>query len=72
MSGAPGAGNSWTVTVRKNGASTAVTCSVTNPNLTCTDTTHSVAFAAGDLLDILVVGISTPTTARITWVATYS
>jgi hypothetical protein len=69
---APGNGNTWTVTVRKNGVNTAVTCTITNPNLTCTDTTHSVAFAAGDDIDVLIFGTSTPSAARLTWVATYN
>ena len=68
----PGGGKSWTITVRKNGASTTVTCTVSNPNTTCSDSTHTTAFAAGDLLDVLIVGSGTPVTARMTWVANFS
>ena len=72
LSVAPGAGNTWTITVRKNAVSTTSTCTVSNPNLTCTDTTHTVAFAVGDLIDVLIFGTSAPTTARMTWVANFS
>ena len=48
----PGNGNSWTFTINKNGKGTAVTCPVTNNNNSCTDSTHSVSFAAGDLLSL--------------------
>lgn len=72
ISVAPGAGNSWTITARKNGASTTVTCTIANPNTTCSDTTHTAAFAVGDTINVLIVGTSAPTTARMTWVANFS
>jgi hypothetical protein len=72
INNAPGAGNSWTITVRKNGASTSVTCTISNPNTSCTDTTHSVTFAASDSLSLLVAGASGPTAARMSWVANFS
>jgi hypothetical protein len=49
---APGAGNSATITIRKNGSSTALTCTVHGTATTCTDTADSVTFADGDLLSI--------------------
>jgi hypothetical protein len=50
---APGAGGSATVTIRKNGASTGLTCTVADLATTCSNTTDAVAFASGDLLSIL-------------------
>lgn len=55
----PASGRSWTLTVRKNGADTAVTCTINNPNTSCSDTTHSVAFAAGDFIAVAITA-STP------------
>lgn len=43
------------LTWRKNGASQTVTCTITNPSTTCSDTTHSFTFAAADTLDIQAV-----------------
>jgi hypothetical protein len=47
-------GASYTFTVRVNGASPAgtLTCTITGATSSCSDTTHSVAFAAGDLVAI--------------------
>jgi hypothetical protein len=41
-----------TWTLRKNGVDTALTCTITSttPNATCTDFTHTVTFADGDML----------------------
>lgn len=61
-----GAATTWTVTVRKNAADTAVTCALTNVRAG-SDTTHSVAFAAGDLCAIKAVPTSTPGGAYLNW-----
>ena len=55
------------LTWRKNGSPTAVTCTITNPATTCSDTTHSFTFAAGDALDIQAVFTGTITATPI-WV----
>ncbi len=50
---APGAGKSYTYTVQKNGADTALTVQISGTSpLTQTDSTHSVAFAAGDTISL--------------------
>ena len=36
--------------VEKNGASTAITCTVAKSSNTCSDNTHTVAFAASDTI----------------------
>lgn len=47
------AGGSDPVTVYVNGSATAVTCTIAAAATTCSDTTHSVAVAAGDRISIL-------------------
>jgi len=55
---APGAGHSATITVRKNGANTPLTCTVTDTATTCANSANSVAFGDGDLLSILYTEIN--------------
>lgn len=62
---APGSGKSRAFTVRKNGSDTAVTCTVSDLATTANDTSHSVSFAAGDLLSISGVPASTPASASV-------
>lgn len=50
--GSPGAGQTFTHTLRKNGADTALTCSNTAAATTASDTSHTVAVAAGDYISI--------------------
>lgn len=58
---APGAGTSYTMTVRKNGADTAITCQISGASATtCSDTTHSINVLPGDLIDIKTVPVGTP------------
>jgi hypothetical protein len=59
--------NSAVLTWRKNGSGQAVTCTITNPATTCSDTTHSFTFSAGDTLDIQAVLTGTITATPI-WV----
>jgi hypothetical protein len=68
----PGGPNSWTVTLRKNGASTSVTCTISGNATSCSDSTHSVSFSAGDTIDVMAVpnaGAAHATYAD--WHATY-
>ncbi len=45
----------FTYTLRKNGALQAISCQVSgNGSTTCSDTTHSVTYAAGDTIDVEV------------------
>lgn len=66
VSVAPGAGNSYTITLRDAGADKAVTCAISGASATtCSDTTHSFNVASGDLIDWKFVSagtiITTPT-----------
>lgn len=62
---APGGAATITFTLRKNGFDTVVTCTITGAAVTANDTTHSIAFVAGDLWDIKIVmgGGATSTTS---------
>lgn len=62
---APGAGNSWTNDVRLDLASEQ-TCSVADPDVTCTITTD-IAVAANECLSIGITGVSTPTASQVSW-----
>ncbi len=47
--------NSVTFTFRKNASDQTLTCTITNPSLTCADTAHSFTVAAGDVVAIKAV-----------------
>lgn len=64
-----GGTNSVVLTWRKNAAGQSVTCTITAPALTCSDTTHSFTFAASDTLDIQAVLTGTIAATPI-WVMT--
>jgi len=65
--------NSWTFTLRKNGASTAIACTISGTTATqCGDAANSVSFSAGDLLTIQIVPNSTPTASIGRWTARLS
>jgi hypothetical protein len=53
---APGAGKTDTFTIRKNGADTGLTVSISNTSLTGSTSGISVSFAAGDTYSLKVVG----------------
>lgn len=57
---APGGAASWTVTIMKNGVATALTCTISGSSTSAQDLTHSVSFAAGDLISIQWTPASTP------------
>lgn len=50
-----GTGNSMAIAWRKAGSTQTLTCTVTDPATTCSDTTHSFSVAQGDLIDIRLV-----------------
>jgi hypothetical protein len=65
LTAGPGTGQSATLTIRKNGVSTALACSVSGTGTTCTDTADSVTFSAGDLLSILYNETGAAASSRI-------
>jgi hypothetical protein len=54
LSAAPGSGNSVTFTIRKNGASTAVACSISGTATSCSDPNNATGFSTGDLLSVQI------------------
>jgi len=59
---APGAGKSWVFALRINGATTALSVTISDSALTARDTTHSVSIAAGDRVTLISTPTGTPTT----------
>jgi hypothetical protein len=72
LSAALGAGATLQVTFRDNGASTALTCTTASGGTSCTDTTHSVNIAKGDLIDLLLVSSGTVTAGVPQIIANYA
>ncbi len=71
--GTAGSGRSFTVTVRRNGAATTVTCAILDTATGCADTTNTATFAAGDLIAVHVAPSATAPTARaLRWTAQFS
>lgn len=67
-SGAPGAAKSYDLTIRKNKASTSLTCNITGAaQTTQIDKVNEVTFAAGDFIDIMSVPTGTPTARTFRW-----
>lgn len=58
---APVSAQTYTITLRKNGVDTALTCAMTAAATTCNDTNaaHAVAFAQGDLITMKLVTSAT-------------
>jgi len=67
LSPAPGAGKSRTFTLRKNGSSQTVTCTVADAATTANDTANSVSVAAGDVVSLTTTPTGTPADVYLTW-----
>jgi len=66
-------GASWTLTLRKNGVDTAINCTIAGATaLTCSDTTHSVVFVAGDLITVSEASTGNPSPTRGQWTAVFA
>jgi hypothetical protein len=71
LSTAPGSGDSYAFTVRRDPAgatppsSTGITCTVSDSNTTCEDSTHSQEYAAGDALSIQATESNNPNSASM-------
>jgi hypothetical protein len=60
-----------TLTLRKNGADTAITCTIVASNASCTDYTHTATFVDGDMLSIRYSESSSPS-ARVKYSFLYT
>ena len=72
VDGGTAAGKNWILTVRKNGANTSVTCTVVGPATTCSDSTHTASFNAGEDLSISIVASGGPGSKPMSWSAKYT
>jgi len=67
----PGAGQSATITIRKNGVDTALSCTISGIANTCTDATDSVTFSNGDMLSVLYSKTSSAAAAHVRFAFEY-
>jgi len=68
LQNAPGAGESYTFTLRVNGANSALTCAVTDANTSNEDLTHEVDVSVGDRVCLMVVpSVGGPATGHAWW-----
>lgn len=63
LSASLGTGTTLQVTLRDGGSGTALTCTTASAGTTCSDTTHSLNIALGDLVDFQIVATGTVTAA---------
>ena len=69
---APGTGQSATLSIRKNGSNSVLTCTVSGTSTTCTDAVDSVAFNNGDLLSILYTKTGSAAASRVRFAFEYN
>ena len=61
------------VAVRQNGANSSVVCTILETATTCSDTSHTVTFAVGDLISVGVApSVSNPNARAMHWTAQFS
>lgn len=65
LSVAPGSGKSRTFTVRKNQIDTTITCTISNTDTSCNDTTHTVNVVPTDTLSIKSTVSGIPTASAV-------
>lgn len=71
LTAAPGVGASYTLTLRVNGVSTALTCTVAGAATTCSDLVNSVVVAAGDRITLECSPTNNPAAASPRWGMTF-
>ena len=64
---APGAGKSWTVKIRKNGADSGISVVISDTATTGADLVNTVTVSPGDKIDVQVTPSGTPTASNIAW-----
>jgi hypothetical protein len=65
---APGAGQTYTFTLRTGGVDSSVTCQISGASaLACSDTTHSVSVTASSAIDVKMVSSSSAATTIVSW-----
>lgn len=69
---APGLGQSATITIRRNGTNTSLTCTVSGTATTCSNLVDSVVFNSGDLLSVLYTESNSAAASRIRFAFQYN
>lgn len=64
---APGAGKSYTYTLRKNKAASTVSCAISGTNTTCISTSTYLAVGSTDYVTMQITPAGTPTRSTPTW-----
>jgi len=74
LDASPGTGNSYALTVRKNGATPAssLTCTISGSDTVGTDLVNSVSVSKGDYVCLMSVPSSTPTGRRLAFSCTFT
>jgi hypothetical protein len=67
LQAAPGAGQSYTFTLRVNGSDTDVTCTIADSATSASDLTHTAAITAGQSWSLKSVSSTTATPASPSW-----
>lgn len=68
----PGSGEIHTFIVVVNDVATAITCTISDPNTSCEDTTNSVTIAAGDRLWVFAIASGSAMTTEVSWSLTHT
>lgn len=69
---APGGAASYTYTVRKGAANTAMAVTISGSNTSGDDNTSEISVVPGNILDIQVVPSGTPVASTMTWTAVFT
>ena len=69
---APGAGKSWTFTIRKNGADTSLSASIAGTAVLTSLDTDEVAVSPGDTVCISATGTGTPAATPVHWTVKFT
>jgi hypothetical protein len=74
ISGSPGGGNSYAFTLMVNGSATGISCTINQPNTSCTDATAptSLVLAPGDTVNVQAVPAGPPTARSATVTTSYA
>lgn len=75
LDGIAGSGRTWIFTLMKNGAATALTCSITGivaKSKIGTDITNSVTYAAGDTISLRATSTSSPPNRAARWACRFT
>jgi len=72
LTGAPGAGKSYTFTLCVNGTPSALTCTIADTDTTGSDVTNTVSVSAGGTLSLVVVPSGSPTSVCLTFATQFT